>query len=133
MTGLTVTLALAYAVVLAILVSLWLRGRHAIWMKAAVSTLVFFFCVASYQGWRHVAGWPAAELMPERFLLLSSWVREPDPKTNSAGGIDLWVVTVTDDGPAQHPRAYELPYDTELHQRIEAAERRMGQGILPSH
>ncbi|MEM9388337.1 MAG: hypothetical protein AAGA68_25015 [Pseudomonadota bacterium] len=130
MSGLIVTLALAYAVILAILVSVWLRGSQALWMKAAVSVLVFGFCVASYQGWRQVTGWPAAQVLPERFLLLSSWVREPDEKSNSSGGIDLWVVTVTDDGPDMHPRAYGLPYDTELHQSIEAAERRMGQGRL---
>ncbi|MEO0423314.1 MAG: hypothetical protein AAF184_13305 [Pseudomonadota bacterium] len=130
MSGLTVTLALAYAVTLAILISIWVRGQQAMWMKVAVSALLFVFCVASYHGWRQVSGWPAPQVLPEQFLLLSSWVREPDEKTNTQGGIDLWVVTVTDDGPAVHPRAYELPYNTELHQSIEAAERRMGQGRL---
>ncbi|MEO0974730.1 MAG: hypothetical protein AAFX85_16700, partial [Pseudomonadota bacterium] len=75
MTSTLITLAFAYAVVLLITVSLWLHTRHSVWVKSTVVVLVFAFCVASYEGWRRVTGWPTPEVIPERFLLLSSWVR----------------------------------------------------------
>jgi hypothetical protein len=123
-------LALTYAALLILLTSLWLHSRSALWLKSGMSVLVLAFCVLSYRGTWQLTGWPSNEMLPERFLLLGSWIREPDKDDNSAGGIDLWAVRLGDDGPGVHPRAYQVPYGAELHQALQEAQRRMGQGRL---
>jgi hypothetical protein len=122
------TLSLTYAAVLIVLVSLWLHSRHAAWLKLTLTVLVFALCLVTYQSFWRITGWPSSQALPERFLLLGVWVREPDDKSDPTGGIDLWAVEIGDAGPADHPRAFSLPYAKELHQRLQEAQRRTGQG-----
>ena len=123
-------LAVTYAALLVLVVSLWLHSRHAVWLKVGVSALVLLFCVTTYRGVWELTGWPTGEVLPERFLLLGSWIQEPDKTENTQGEIALWAVAIRDDGPAEDPRSYRLPYGAELHQGLQEAQRRMGQGRL---
>ena len=123
-------LVLAYAVLAALLLVLCLRTDHAAWLKTAVIVIVAVFYWLTYQAAQEVLGWPAERALPARFMLLASWVTEPDKKSGDAGGIDLWAVAIGEHGPGDRPRAYMLDYDKQLHRELEEARLRINQGVI---
>ncbi|MGH8598029.1 MAG: hypothetical protein ACREXT_15345 [Gammaproteobacteria bacterium] len=119
-----------YVLLAALLVALCLYTRFSGWIKTAaiLATGMFFFL--TYGALRDVLGWPAYSALPERFMLLASWITEPDKIAGTGGAIEVWAVTVRDDGPAAKPRAYTLAYDEELHQALDEANRQIRNGMI---
>lgn len=121
---------LCYVFLLAILLSVLIHARVATWLKAGliVASLGFFFM--ANDSLRAALGWPVRTALPEKFMLVASWVSEPEKQGDGSGSIVLWVVTLRDDRPASDPRSYRLPYDEVLHQKLTDAEMRMKQGKM---
>lgn len=119
-----------YAVLAALLLVACLHTRFSAWLKALAIIAVGACYFLTYDALNAAFGWPTRALMPERFMLLSSWVVEPDKQTGDAGSISLWAVRLDADGPALHPRAYTLGYDEDLHQKLDEANRQMRNGLI---
>lgn len=124
------SLIAGYSVLAALLLVLCLYTRFAVWLKTLAIIVVAAFYFHTHDALRAALGWPTAVPLPERFMLLSSWVSEPNKKTGDEGSIELWAVTLTDSGPALKPRAYTLDYDQQLHTRLDEANRQMRNGLI---
>lgn len=119
-----------YLVLAILLLNLGLYTKWSAWIKTTVICLVAIFYFVTYQSIKQFLGWPAEEELPAKFMMLSSWVTEPDKKTGNGGSIHLWAVELSDDGPADAPRAYALPYDLDLHHELNDAQQRLRQGMI---
>ncbi|MGR8920500.1 MAG: hypothetical protein ACU85V_12860 [Gammaproteobacteria bacterium] len=119
-----------YAALGALLLVMCLETRFSVWLKTVAIVVVAAFYFHTYGALRDALGWPTRALVPERFMLLASWVNEPDKKTGEEGSIEVWAVTLTDEGPMRSPRAYYLDYDEDLHQQLDEANRQMRNGLI---
>ena len=97
-------LIIGYAVLGALLLVLCLQTRYSIWLKTLAIIAVSAFNYVTYDAMRTALGWPTEAAVPERFMLLASWVTEPDKKSGDKGSIDLWAVELTEEGPSASPR-----------------------------
>jgi hypothetical protein len=91
-----------------------------------VSALYF----VTWHSLQDLRGWPARMALPHHFLLNASSVLEPDESQGAAGRIYLWITPIVNDEPSGIPRAFTLPYDRELHTRLERARDAMRNGQL---
>ena len=114
--------ALAFLCLLALLYSHWPR-----WLKAALVLAVTVFYFHADDVAHRLAGWPAAEAMPERWVLLAAVIEEPSAK--SAGALYLWVNALENGKPAREPRAYRLPYAKDLHALLDEGMKKVRQGV----
>lgn len=119
-----------YLVLVVLLLNLGLYTTWPVWIKTAAICLVAIFYFTTYHSIKQFLGWPTERELPEKFMMLSSWITEPDKKTGEGGSIHLWAVQLSDDGPADEPRAYALPYNMELHQELNEAHLRLRQGMI---
>ena len=122
---LSVVLSFAALVLLCALALLW--SRWPTWLKGllVVGVTVFYFHANDlvHDMW----GWPSAETLPERFVLLAAVIDEPTPK--SAGGLYVWVNALQDGKPSAQPRAYRLPYAKDLHALLNEGMKKARQGV----
>lgn len=123
------TLALVLAAcALALLCALAVLGsRWPAWFKALLvvaTTTFYFFADDAVHG---LAGWPNADALPERFVLLAAVIDEPGAK--SAGGLYVWVNALENGRPAALPRAYRLPYSKDLHALLDEGMKKVRQGV----
>ena len=111
----TLSLILAYAVLLLLvaLALLWSHWPH--WLKGllvvAVTVLYFFGHDVAHS----LAGTPSTDALPERFVMLGAVVDEPTRK--SSGALYLWVSPL-EEGATMQPRAYKVAYSRRLHEYI---------------
>lgn len=138
-------LTLAYAMLAFLLLILCLATAWSWRIKAALVVLVSAFYVLHGSVLRGIAGWPADDALPERFVLLSAVFDEPSPARHHAGAIYLWANELKDQQALDLPRVYRLPYAKDLHgilrdglkkardgnTQIGTTEPRRGQGGLP--
>jgi len=114
--------ALALGVAFALLWSRWPA-----WTKAllVIATTVFYF--QADEVLHTVWGWPSADALPPRFVLLAAVIDEPSPKR--PGGLYLWVSAIEDGHPADQPRAYRLPYRKDLHVLLNEGLKKIREGV----
>lgn len=116
---------------LSLLLLYLLIGTRLHWLARA--GLVALFSVgyfASWQLWQDMAGWPARAVLPDRFLFHAATITEPDDENAEPGSIYLWVTELREEeGPAEKPRAYRVPYLKALHSQIQEAQARMRNGV----
>jgi hypothetical protein len=138
-------LSLAYALLGFLLLILCLATRWAWWVKATLIVLVSGFYLLHASVLRGIAGWPADDALPPRFVLLSAVFDEPSPARHHPGAIYIWVNEIKDHEALELPRVYRLPYAKDLHSllgdgikkardgntQIGTTEPRRGQGGLP--
>lgn len=92
-------------------------------LAASVFYLVVFFAT---QG---LLGWSAPVAVPDKFQVLWTRVIEPNPAQEEPGAVHLWLEALDDANlPSGAPRAYLLPYSTELARRVSAAQAEIEQG-----
>jgi hypothetical protein len=127
MTVWIIALTLAYVSLAVLLLSLNLRSRWSWPVKAAAIVVTGGFYLLTYFAWHGLSGWPATTVPPEDFVLVASEIREPDKRTADPGAIFIWARATAD--PLAQPRAYQLPYTGALHQAVEAARQRQGEGV----
>ena len=128
MTEIQTILIVAYVILAALLVLVLVYGRIRTLFKLALVCLVFCLYIYSYQGWKQVQGWPSQTSLPENFLLHASVIDEPDQEQGTKGKIFIWASTLKGSFPATEPRAYEVPYNQEVHSSLEDALRNMRNG-----
>ena len=119
-------LALAYVFLLFLLLLAVFRSEIGHGLKLLLSVLCLGFYLWHYNALQEYLGWPAAGALPARFALVSSFTVEPDLKRDEAGSIYLWVRDLDNDTAV--PRAYRLPYDKELHRKVDDTTRKQQQG-----
>jgi len=114
--------ALAFLCLLALLWSRWPR-----WLKAllvvGVSGFYFLADDLSHRMW----GWPAADPLPERWVLLAAVIEEPS--ANTPGALFIWANALDNGRPAAEPRAYRLPYAKDLHALLDEGMKKVRQGV----
>ncbi|MBX3605757.1 MAG: hypothetical protein KF788_10805 [Piscinibacter sp.] len=120
-------LVLAFAVLalLALLALLW--SRWPAWLKGLLVLGVSAFYFFAHEQVHGLWGWPSADALPERFVLLAAVIEEPGAK--SAGALYVWVNAIEDGRPAAQPRAYRLPYTKDLHALLNEGMKKVRQGV----
>ncbi|MCB2016622.1 MAG: hypothetical protein KDF54_03785 [Hydrogenophaga sp.] len=108
-------LVIVYALLAFLLLVLCMATRWHWAVKAALVLLVSGFYLYADLTFRHLAGWPAEDELPRKFVLLSAVFDEPSPGRGHPGAIYLWVNPMQDDQPLAMPRHFKLPYEKDLH------------------
>lgn len=131
MTGAVVLLALAYAAVAALLLSLNLATRYATWIKVLAITLVTGLYGVSWAAWNGMLGWATPADLPESFRVLWITMEEPDKQTREPGVIYFWIRQLDAAGlPVGAPRAYRVPWTEEAAESAQSALTAMEEGEL---
>lgn len=130
MTEIQTILIIAYVLLAALLVLVLLYGRLHYVLKLLLVILVAGLYLFSYNGWKQVQGWPSQTPLPENFLLHASVIDEPDQEKGTKGKIFIWASTLKGSFPATEPRAYEVPYNQDVHSSLEDALRNMRNGNI---
>jgi len=121
-------LTLTYVALAALLLGIFILSRIPVWLKLICVIAVSSFYYLTYNSYQGLLGWPTEQQLPDHFQLLSSSIREPDEDTGDAGNIHIWINSISENQPAMEPRAYELPYDLELHSALEEALKKQRRG-----
>jgi hypothetical protein len=114
--------ALAFVALLALLWSHWPGWLKAV-LLAGVSVFYFFANDVLHGTW----GWPSADVLPARFVLLAAVIDEPDAKR--PGALYVWVNAIEDGKPAAQPRAFRLPYSRDLHALLNEGMKKIREGV----
>ena len=116
----------AFVFVLVVLLGVLFRSGQVHWqVKLLLSALALCFYVVVYESLPKLFGWPSDATLPVDFHLLDMQVQEP-AREGDEGRIFMWVIPFDSDG--QVPRAFELPYSPEMHERLTSAGERMQLG-----
>ncbi len=121
-------LVVAYIFLLAMLVLVVTHGRLHWLIKLGLVVFAAGFYWVSYQGWKQSQGWPAQAALPDKFLLHASVIEEPNQEKGTAGRVFIWASNLKGSKPDGEPRAYEIPYDREVHTALEDALRNQRNG-----
>jgi hypothetical protein len=115
------------AVVLSFTALALLWSRWPGWLKGLLVvgvTLFYFYADDQVHG---MWGWPSADALPERFVLLAAVIEEPNAK--SKGALYVWVNALENGKPLAQPRAYRLPYAKDLHALLNEGMKKVRQGV----
>lgn len=126
MTASLLSLALAYAFLLFLVLLAIFRSEIGAGLKLVLASLCFGFYLWHYNSLEDYLGWPAADGIPRNFELVSSIVVEPNLKNDEAGAIYIWVRDL--DGDQLVPRSFRLPYQKLLHRQVDDTMHRQQQG-----
>ena len=122
-------LVAAYVLVALLLLSINLYSRWPWWVKAGTIALTSAFYVITYFSFPPLLGWPTDAKLPERFRLIGAYVQEPNKATGVEGNIYLWATGIAEGSDPGEPRAYRLPYSSELHQKVSEATVKLRKGL----
>lgn len=121
----TVVLSFAALALLCVLALLW--SRWPLWLRTLLVVGVTGFYFYADDQVHGMWGWPSADALPERFVLLAAVIEEPSSKTK--GALYVWVNELKDGKPSAQPRAYQLPYAKDLHALLNEGMKKVRQGI----
>ena len=122
---LPVVLSLAALALLTVLALLW--SRWPAWLKGVLVVAVTAFYFYAHEVVHDMWGWPSADVLPERFVLLAAVIDEPNAKR--PGALYVWVNALEDGKPAAQPRAYALPYRKDLHALLNDGMKKVREGV----
>ena len=108
-----VVLSFAALALLCVLALLW--SRWPMWLRALLVAGVTGFYFYADDQVHGMWGWPSADALPERFVLLAAVFDEPSPGRGHEGAIYIWVNPMKDNAPLAMPRVHRLPYEKDLH------------------
>lgn len=128
-TGISIAIPLGFLLLAGTLCWFFASTKRRWVVKGVLTLFMTFYSLEVHDALDSYSGWPAAEAMPQRALLLSATVREPNPSKNDLGAIFLWVVPLGQDDPGPfayrpisgEPRAYKLPYSRDMHEQASQA------------
>lgn len=129
MNNYSLLLTFLYVAIAALLLVLCLATGWRRWVKVlmiAVVTVSYF--VANYT-FEDMLGWPTPRMLPEKFIIVSAVIEEPNKERGVEGAIYLWVTALDGNRPAGAPRSYRLPYQKDAHSQLSEAQRKSRQGI----
>lgn len=115
-------LTAGFVFVVVLLLSLNLRTPFPWSVKAGAVLLSLIFYIVTLYSLPGFYGWPTKQSLPQKFILLGMEIQEPRTEADP-GVIYMWVKSLLEQD--SMPRAYELPYSSELHTRLTAAKKRM--------
>ena len=123
----TLPIVLTFSALLVVtgLALLWSRWPG--WAKSLLVIGVTAFYFFAFEAVSGMWGWPAAETLPERFVLLAQVIEEPTKQT--PGALYLWVNALDGNHAAREPRAYRLPYEKDLHALLNDGLKKARQGV----
>lgn len=121
-------LTICYVALAALLLGIFLFARISYGIKLFLVVLLSGFYYLNFHSINGILGWPTEQQLPERFQLLASMITEPDESSGEKGVIHIWVNGFENNFPAPEPRAYELPYDLDLHAALDDALREQRRG-----
>lgn len=124
-----IVLVVVFALLAFLLLVLCLWTRWANWVKLGMVLLVSLFYFQAFDAVKGSLGWPAADALPKRFILLAVVFDEPNKERGSKGQIYIWVNAMEDRRPAAEPRAYRLPYEKDLHSLLGEAMKKNREGV----
>lgn len=131
MTGTTaiLSLAAAYAAVLAILVGVFVARRVRPLWRIGAALLAAGLFLFTYVQVGELRGLPSDGPIPKFFQLHWARVVEPNQMLKEPGRIYLWLEELDEDNyPSGTPRAYVVPYSENLVQMVAAAMGEIQQG-----
>lgn len=115
-------------VVLVLLCALALvYSRWPAWLKGVLLLAVTVFYFYADDVVHQLSGWPSADALPERWVLLAAVIDEPSAKSN--GALYVWVNAIDNGKPAAQPRSYRLPYTKDLHALLNEGMKKARQGV----
>jgi len=123
--NLALVLSFVALVFVALLALLW--SRWPAWLKGLLVigvTAFYFFADDFVHG---IWGWPSADALPARFVLLAAVIDEPSAKR--PGGLYVWVNALEDGKPSALPRAFKLPYSKDLHALLNEGMKKVREGV----
>jgi hypothetical protein len=117
-----ISLAVAYAAVLAVLIGILIAPRIAALGRVAAAVAAAGLFLLTYLQVGELRGWPSDTQPPASFQLHWARVIEPDPLQGDSGRIYLWLEELDENNyPSGTPRAYTFPYSAELAGEIDGA------------
>jgi hypothetical protein len=122
---LPVVLSFAALAFVALLALLW--SRWPAWVKGLLVVGVTLFYFFADEVVHSMWGWPSADALPPRFVLLAAVIDEPT--TKHPGGLYVWVNALEDGKPAEQPRAFKLPYAKDLHALLNEGMKKVREGV----
>ena len=108
----------AYILIALLLLSINLYSKWSWKIKATTIVLTSVFYIVTYFSFPPLLGWPTSQYPPEQFRLISAHVVQPNKETGEDGAVYLWLTEIEDMTTSGIPRAYELEYSNELHEKI---------------
>lgn len=121
---LDVVLVVAYVLIAALVLNLWIATRWSVGVKVGLVIFVSLLYMGTYAGIKELRGWPTTEPLPEAFHFVWAKIDQPDKRMGYDGQIYLWVQKLTDDNEISGaPRSHQLPYTIQLAEKIEKAMR----------
>ena len=131
MTAAVVLLSIAYAAVAALLLSLNLATRYAVWVKVLAILLVTGLYGATWAAWNGMLGWATPAALPMEFRVLWITMDEPDKRTHEPGAIFFWIRELDEAGlPIGAPRAHRIPWSEDAAETAQAALNELEEGEL---
>lgn len=123
----TLAVVLSFVVLLLLMTLALLWSSWPGWLKGVLvaGVAVFYFWANTVV--HDMAGWPAADPLPERFVLLAAVIDEPTKQ--HAGALHVWINGIDNGKPTDKPRAYTLPYAKDVHALLEEAMKKNRQGV----
>ena len=108
----------AYILVGLLLLSINLYSKWSWQVKATTIIITSAFYLITYYSFPPLLGWPTSQFPPSQFRLISAHVVQPNKETGKEGSIYLWLTEIVNMTDSPEPRAYELEYSSELHEKI---------------
>ena len=108
----------AYILIAVLLLSINLYSKWSWKIKALTIVLTSIFYVVTYFSFPPLLGWPTSQYPPAQFRLIAAHVVQPNKETGEDGAVYLWLTEIEDMTSSGIPRAYELEYSEELHEKI---------------
>lgn len=129
MTVTIVSLAAAYALVVALLAYLLLLSRLNWVFKVLATAATVALIPLTFNSVGELRGLPTDGPIPYSFRMLWAQVTEPNPLRGEKGNVFLWLQTLDDANyPLGQPRAYQLPYSDDLKIKVNDAMGKIAQG-----
>ncbi len=104
-----------FVLVLIVLSLMLFKSNYPVLVKAMMVVVVTAFYWVQYESLLLYTGWPTVDKLPVKFVLIAADVQEPNAQTGAEGKLYWWLRDSAH--PDSSPRAYELPYQEELHEK----------------
>jgi hypothetical protein len=108
----------AYILLALLLLSINLYSKWSWQVKAIAIVITSAFYVISYYSFPPILGWPTTQNPPAQFRLIAAHVVQPNKEAGKSGAVYIWLTEIENMTDLPEPRAYELQYSNELHERI---------------
>lgn len=112
-----------------LLLSINLYSKWSWPIKAITIIITSVFYIVCYYSFPPLLGWPTTQYPPEQFRLIAAHVSQPDKEMGKDGSIYLWLTEIENMTDSPEPRAYELEYSNELHEKIISVKAKMDKDI----